>query len=167
MLQMSDAFSGRAADAAGKDAPRAKKEPFVSMRVLIIDPDWQFLRQARDYLEQRGHVTVHEAEPAAALKRAEHWKPDLVLASVELPPVSDGDLLQRLAHLQPRPAILLTAGLDRFDRAWRAWQRGGDEVLFKPLLHPSELHVAIVTAMEAAVCPKRRNLAQTSQKLSA
>ena len=30
------------------------------------------------------------------------------------------------------PFMLLTGWLDRYDRVWRAWQRGGDELLIKP-----------------------------------
>ena len=68
----------------------------------------------------------------------------------------NGDVLERFADLWPRPAVLLTANLDAFAEAWRAWQRGGDELIFKPLMHPSELHVAIVTALENTICPRRR-----------
>jgi len=129
------------------------------MKVLIVDPDWHFFFQTRDILESCGHCVVQEQAPQAALERAEHWQPDLILVSAELPETAEGDLLQSLAELRPRPAILLTAGLDRFDKAWRAWQHGGDDVLFKPVLHPSELHVAIITARENALCPPRRRTA--------
>ena len=127
----------------------------MSMRVLIADPDWHFLRQARDYFESHGHYVVQEADPDAAARRAEHWKPDLLIVSAELPACCDGDLLKTFDALQPRPAIILTAPLERFDKAWRAWQRGGDEMIIKPVLHASELHVAVVTALKNAVDPRR------------
>jgi DNA-binding response OmpR family regulator len=137
------------------------------MKVLILDADWHFLQQARDFLESRGHLTCHITEPAQAVAKAEHWRPDLVVVSTELKGCGDGDLLERLSLLEPRPAILLTANLDRFAQAWRAWQKGGDEVLFKPLLHPSELHVAIVTALENSLCPQGRARTAQTPALSA
>ncbi len=125
------------------------------MKILIADPDWHFLGQVRDVLEPLGHHVVHEPQPDEAVARADHWKPDIVMASAELPACCDGELLGRLSGVQPRPAIVLTAGLERFSEAWRAWQRGGDELIIKPVLHPSELRVAIITALKNAVHPRR------------
>lgn len=130
----------------------------MSMKVLIADPDWYFLRQARDYLESRGDYVAHENSADPALRRAAHWRPDLIMVSAELPECCDGDLLSAFDKLQPRPAIILTAALERFDKAWRAWQRGGDEVIIKPVLHTSEFHVAVVAALKNSVCPRRPEL---------
>lgn len=139
----------------------------MSMRVLIVDPDWAFLQQARSYLESRGHHTVYEPDTEAVIERARHWRPDMVMLSAELDAACDGDLVRQLSLLQPRPAILLTATLDRFDKAWRAWQHGGDEVLFKPMLNTSELNVAIFSAMQNAICPREGTLEPASEALSA
>ncbi|KKK62960.1 hypothetical protein LCGC14_2999120 [marine sediment metagenome] len=128
----------------------------MSMKIMIVDPDWYFLSQARGILEDCGHQVAQQSDPAEAMERAAQWRPDVILANVELPEVSDGELLGQFAAIRPRPAILLVSALDRFDKAWHAWQRGGDEVLFKPILHPSELHVAIRVARENALCPEKR-----------
>ena len=128
----------------------------MSMKVLIVDADWSFFRQAADLLEARGHYVVQEAEPSQAVSRALKWRPDVILVNAELPAACDGDLLRQFGDVQPRPALLVVASLGCFDKAWRAWQQGGDEVLFKPMLHPSELHVGIMAARENAVLPRRR-----------
>jgi len=127
------------------------------MKILIADNDWQFLRQAREYLEPMGHLVVHESDPDAALGRGESWKPDVVMISAELPACSDGALLGQLQNIRPRPAIVLTAPLEKFGDAWRAWQRGGDELVIKPVLHASELHVALLVAMKNTHAPRHRN----------
>ena len=137
------------------------------MKVLFVDPDWHFVQQARGFLEAHAHLVVYEPQPAAALQRALRWQPDVVVISAELPCCCDGSRLEELSQLRPRPAIVLTSSLARFDKAWRAWQRGGDEVLIKPLLHPNEIHAAIVAAMQNAICPQRRAAAHQPQRLSA
>ena len=127
------------------------------MKILVVDSDWQFLRKARDFLEPRGHYVVHEADPDRALQRSLKWRPDVIMVSTEYESCCDGTLLSDFSHLQPRPAILLTSAMTDFAKAWQAWQRGGDEVLFKPLLHSSELHTSIMIARQNALCPTRRS----------
>ena len=117
----------------------------MSMKVLIADPDWRFARQATGYLEAHAHLVVRHPSATDVLKRAEHWQPDLVILAAEL--AEDG-LLEEIQRLSPCPAILLTEHMDRYDRAWRAWQRGGDELLMKPVFWTAELHQAIVAALE-------------------
>ena len=63
--------------------------------------------------------------------------------------------MEGLARLNPQPAVLLTIWMDRYDIAWRAWQRGGDELLMKPLFNTGELHLAIVTALQNAAAGTR------------
>ena len=72
-------------------------------------------------------------------------------------------LLEALRVLPDRPAVLLTEHMDRYDRAWRAWQRGGDELLMKPVFYAHELQQGIVTAMEnAAASARRENVAASA-----
>ena len=125
----------------------------MSLKVLIAEADWRFTGQVAAYLESHAHHVVCEAGAKAARVKAAHWRPDLVILSVEL---ANRGLVKRLAALRPRPAILLTGRMDRFDQAWRAWQKGGDELLMKPVFKVQELHEAIVTALENATTGVRR-----------
>ncbi len=122
------------------------------MKVLIADPDWRFTEQASTFLESHAHLVVRESDPRHALARAFRWRPELVIVSAEL---AEGGILEALATIKPRPAVLLTDYMDRFDRAWRAWQRGGDELFLKPILKDDDLHEAVVTAMENAATGTR------------
>jgi hypothetical protein len=40
--------------------------------------------------------------------------------------------------------------MERYDRVWRMWQEGGDELLMKPIFNIDDLHDAIVVALENA-----------------
>jgi CheY-like chemotaxis protein len=123
------------------------------MKVLLVDNDWRFTRQATQYLESHAHHVATEPTATAAVARAKHWQPDLVIVSDEQ--ALDG-MSAEIAAMNPRPAVLLTGSMDRFDRAWRAWQKGGDELLMKPVFRAQELHDAIVTAMENAATGVRK-----------
>ncbi|MDY6913774.1 MAG: response regulator [Planctomycetota bacterium] len=125
----------------------------MSLKVLIADPDWRFAGQAGAYLESHAHHVVRESQIPAVLARAEHWHPDLIILAAEL---AENGLLESLSSLSPRPAILLTGWLDRYDRAWRAWQKGGDELMIKPIWRTSELNEAVATALENAAAGIRR-----------
>ena len=126
----------------------------MSMKVLIADPDWRFAGKTRDYLESHAHLVLSHADAEQVIERVKHWEPDLVILAAEL---AEKGLLNELNALRQRPAILLTEHMDRYDRAWRAWQKGDDELLMKPVFKASELHQAIVVALEnaAAGCRTR------------
>jgi len=123
------------------------------MKVLIVDPDWRFAQQASSFLESHAHLAVHQPKPAMALVQSERWQPDLVIIGSEL---AESGIIEAIGRLKDRPAILLTGWMDRYDLAWRAWQRGGDELLMKPLMKIEELQEAMITALENAVVGVRR-----------
>ena len=117
------------------------------MKVLVLDPDWRFARQARDYLEARTHLVVHHSGADKARTKVEHWQPDLVIVAAEL---CDDGLLSDLHCGSHRPAVLLTGWMERYDRVWQVWQEGGDELLMKPIFNTDDLHQGIVVALENA-----------------
>ena len=117
------------------------------MKVFVLDPDWRFAQQARDYLEARAHLVVHHSSADKAQAKVEHWQPDLVIVAAEL--CADG-LLSGLHGGSHRPAVLLTGWMERYDRVWRMWQEGGDELLMKPVFSTDDLHQGIVVALENA-----------------
>lgn len=124
----------------------------MSMKVLIADLDWRFAQHAATYLESRAHLVASHSDRVEAIEAARHWQPDLVIVSQEL--AADG-LMAELLSLEPRPAILLTGWMDSYEKVWRVWQQGGDELLMKPVFKSSELHAAIVTALENATTGER------------
>ena len=124
----------------------------MSMKVLIADPDWRFVRHASAFLESHAHLVVQATRGQQALEIARHWQPDLLIVSEELTP---SGILEELQSLPARPAVLLVGWMDRYDRVWRAWQQGGDELLMKPVFKAKELHEAIVTALENAAAGVR------------
>jgi DNA-binding response OmpR family regulator len=117
------------------------------MKVLVLDSDWRFAQQARDYLETRAHLVVHHTSAGDAQAKVEQWLPDLVIVAAEL---CDDGLLSGLHGGGHSPAVLLTGWMDRYDRVWRMWQEGGDELLMKPIFNDEDLHQGIIVALENA-----------------
>ncbi len=129
------------------------------MKVIIVDADWRFATHASRYLESRAHLVVHQTSGEQALNQTQRWQPDLVIVAAEL---AQTGIMEGLARLNPQPAVLLTGWMDRYDLAWRAWQRGGHELLMKPLFNTGELHLAIVTALQNAAAGTRTSTMPTA-----
>lgn len=125
----------------------------MSLKVLVADPDWRFAQQAAGFLESHAHMVVHTTQAHQVMPKVKQWTPDLVILSEEL---TEGTLLNELNAMKKRPAVLLVGWMDRYDRTWRAWQKGGDELLMKPVFKREELHGAIVAALENATAGSRR-----------
>lgn len=122
----------------------------MSLKVLICDTDDLFVRKARSFLISHGHQVMSEPFLDECARLCDHWHPDVIIVSSEtIEKDSDGSY-DRIQALQPRPAVLLTGQLDRFESAWRAWRKGGDELLLKPIVQGWELHTAIIAAVESA-----------------
>ena len=92
-------------------------------------------------------MVAYQPKPTLAIAQVQKWRPDLVIVASEL---ADSGVIEAIGRLKERPAVLLTGWMDRYDIAWRAWQRGGDELLMKPLFKADELQEAIITALENA-----------------
>jgi DNA-binding response OmpR family regulator len=122
------------------------QERAATMRIIIADADWHFELQATRYFESRTHLVVHET-PERVLDHARSWRPDLIVLAAEY--VSE-ELFDGLRLLDCPPAILLTEHMSRFDRAWRVWQMGGDELLMKPIFSVHDLQESVVAALEHA-----------------
>ena len=127
-------------------------ERMAVMKVLIADNDWRFAQQAGEYLESKAHLVVHQPKPKEALATIEHWQCELVILSAEL---AEKGMLEAINKLPNRPAIVLAGRLDQYDCVWRAWQKGGDDILMKPIFHTQDLQLAMVTALENAAGGRR------------
>lgn len=126
------------------------------MKIMIVESDWQFTANAIRYFESRGHLVVQET-PFGAAAHARTWQPDLVILAGEY---SSEEMLNSLRALRVRPAVLISEHMSNYKRAWAAWQRGGDELLMKPIFKASELQEAVVTALETANLQSHTNRRQ-------
>ena len=123
----------------------------MDARVLVTESDWQLLNYAYRDLGSHGYeiVTVRPDEAVSAHAKCH---PDVVLTSVEDIGRFESDTPGALNTMMAHSVILVTVSPDAGPEEWQEWARKGCEILFKPLLHVSELRVA----MEFAVRNQRR-----------
>ena len=119
------------------------------MKVLIADEDWAFAQKAWAHFEATANLVLWEPRMAQVAQRAASWQPDLLIVSARH--VEQG-LLEHLPPGPLRPAVLVTEHMADCDRAWRAWQKGGDELLLKPVFRSRDLHEAAMSALRNAAC---------------
>ena len=122
-----------------------------TLRILICDPDQEFVRAAKKILSSEGHTVMAEAGLPSAVRLALKGHPNVIILPSEFVDDPGADLFAEVIDsLTPRPAILLTCRMARFDLAWLAWQKGADDCMFKPLLGEHELKDAIARARSRA-----------------
>lgn len=115
-----------------------------TLRILICDPDRKFIQAAERILGSEGHTVVAEADLCKGARLVLENTPDVVVLPSEFANDPNADLIiEILHHLTPRPAVLLTIQMAQFDIARKAWLKGADGSLFKPILQEQELKTAI------------------------
>ena len=123
-----------------------------TLRILICDPDQKFVRAAKEILRSEGHTVMAETGLSTAIRHALTSRPDVIILPSEFVDDPDAEFLEEfIDSLTPRPAILLTCRMARFDLAWLAWHKGADDCMFKPLLGAHELKAAIARARSRVV----------------
>ncbi len=84
----------------------------MSLRLLIVDDNRQFLDAARDLLEREGMTVVAVASTSSeALERVDALRPDVTLVDIDLGEESGFDLARQLRHAagaDPPPVVLIS-----------------------------------------------------------
>jgi CheY-like chemotaxis protein len=84
-------------------------------RALIIDDSEAFRASARSLLEADGFEVAEAATGGAGVEAAMEGKHELVLLDIQLPDLDGFEVADRLAGLQPAPAVVLTSSHDGRD----------------------------------------------------
>ena len=126
--------------------------PPSGLRVLICGTDKRFEKQAKKILKAEGWNAAHAETVSDVLEMIDPWQPDVIVVSSDIiADDSDTDALeQRVRELPHGVGVVITARMDRFHNAWKAWQKGVHDAVFKPLLSHEELLAAIAHAYAMA-----------------
>lgn len=104
------------------------------MRILIVDdeaPARQRLRRLLSELAGDYHVAGEAADGLAALEVCEKREVDLVLLDISMPGMDGLEVADRLAELDPPPAVILVTAYT--EHALEAFEHRVDDYLVKPV----------------------------------
>ena len=128
----------------------------MNPRVLISESDWRLLEFAFGDLRQHGYEVIVEAAPIKAMEILKQWQPQVVIACSRCLGEWDRQCDGWLETMGETTTVLVTANTSDSDCAWQEWADRGCEVLFKPLVHASELRVATDYALRLGAGPAPR-----------
>jgi DNA-binding response OmpR family regulator len=117
-------------------------------RILVVDDDPTVAEVVVKYLERDGHVVEVVSDGVAALDRARHTLPQLVVLDLMLPGVDGLEVCRQLRDLAPVPVIMLTARAAEEDRVI-GLELGADDYLTKPF-SPRELAARVRAVLRRA-----------------
>ena len=126
--------------------------PPSGLRVLICGTDKRFEQQAKKILKASGWNAAHAETVSDAIEMIDLWQPDVIVVPSDIiADDSDTNVLgQRIRELAHGVGVVITAQMDQFDDAWKAWHKGVHDSVFKPLLSHEELLAAIAHAYAMA-----------------
>jgi len=124
---------------------------------------------ARQTLRGQGYTVKVAADAGAALKEAADFKPEVVIANLDLPGLSGKDLITALSSQQVRVPVIMTAPAGQEQDVIRAFRLGASDYIRSPV-RETELISAVERAMKTHIARREREalakkLAQANQKL--
>jgi two-component system, OmpR family, KDP operon response regulator KdpE len=105
--------------------------------VLIADDEPRIIKLVSMALEDEGFRVVTAVNGEEALRKAEEYRPDVVLLDIVMPDLDGIEVMQQLRERRPVAVILLTAKGSVADKA-KGLDLGADDYLAKPF-HTDEL----------------------------
>ena len=112
--------------------------PLKALRAILVDDESLLRRDLRDRLKQHPEIViVGEARNVqSAVELVAATRPEVIFLDVQMPPDNGFDLLPRLEHIDPLPAVVFVTAFDRY--ALRAFEVHALDYLTKPV-HPDRL----------------------------
>jgi two-component system KDP operon response regulator KdpE len=121
--------------------------------VLVADDEPRITKLVSIALSEEGLRVVTASNGSEALRKAEEYRPDIVLLDIVMPDLDGIEVMRQLREQRPVPVILLTAKGSTADKAM-GLDLGADDYIAKPF-HPDELaaRVRAVLRRSSGVAP--------------
>ena len=121
-----------------------KNQPLV----LVADDEPRITKLVALTLAEEGFRVVTASGGEEALRKAEEFRPDIVLLDLVMPDLDGIDVMRQLREWRPVPVILLTAKGSTSDKA-KGLDLGADDYVAKPF-HPDELAARVRSVLRRA-----------------
>jgi two-component system KDP operon response regulator KdpE len=105
--------------------------------VLVADDEPRITKLVAIALSEEGFRVITAANGEEALRKAEEYRPDVVLLDIVMPDLDGIEVMRQLREGRAVPVILLTAKGSTADKA-KGLDLGADDYIAKPF-HPDEL----------------------------
>ena len=116
-------------------AGKAAAEPYMPLKILLVDDDKVVLNSTRRYLQSHGFQVVHTDSGAEAVILARESKPDLVITDAEMKGL-DGFALCRVIKETPglskTPVIIISGRKITEEDVLIGYDKGADDYILKP-----------------------------------
>lgn len=105
----------------------------MSIRILLIDDHSLFRSGVRQLLQREAglEVVAEAADGLEGIKRAQEFKPDVILLDLNMPGLSGLETLQLLVQDQPQCAIIILTVSEEADELGQALRQGARGYLIK------------------------------------
>lgn len=104
------------------------------VRILLVEPNRSYCGMLARRLTEAGYRVITADSGATAVAELHRWPVDLVLAELNMPPMSGAELarvIRGAAQWRELPVMLVTGRSDP-KGAVRAYDAGADDVILKP-----------------------------------
>ena len=138
------------------NAARATIPP-KAIRAILVDDESLLRKHFRERLERYPEIViVGEADNIqSAVELVAATRPEIIFLDVQMPPDNGFDLLPRLEHIDPLPAVVFVTAFDRY--ALRAFEVHALDYLTKPV-HPDRL-AQTVARLQQRLSPPQAGVA--------
>ena len=126
--------------------------PPNAIRSIIVDDESLLRQHLRERLERHPEIViVGEADNIqSAVELVAATRPEVIFLDVQMPPDNGFDLLPRLEHIDPLPAVVFVTAFDRY--ALRAFEVHALDYLTKPV-HPDRIAQTVARLKRALAEP--------------
>ncbi len=118
-------------------------------KILVIDDEPEITEIVETFLSENGFQVATENNPHAAVKKAQAFRPDVILLDIMMPGLDGYDICEALKKdpgFANVPIIFLT-GKDRTDDMGRSFKSGGDMFIKKPFSCERLLEIVSIVLM--------------------
>lgn len=117
-------------------------------RILIVDDEAETAESIRELLSAWGYEAATEPDGLAGLKRAEEFRPSVIITDILMPRLDGFGLLREIRVRSPEIAVIILTGQGSVEMAVRAIQEEGAFHYFEKPLDFQKLRMVLERAVE-------------------
>ncbi|GAB5496155.1 MAG: hypothetical protein Phyf2KO_12350 [Phycisphaerales bacterium] len=123
-------------------------QPSVSLDVVVLDDDADFLEFVEVTLQEHGHGVRTSSTPSELIVHCEESQPDVVLLDMNMGRHTGQEVLAQIREKWPRLCVIVVTGYPSMDTMRETFKRDAFDYLAKPF-SSEQLEAVLAQAAEA------------------